>query len=203
MIISDFSDTTRFVFACNDSTKLIEPIQSRCAILRFTKLTDEAILSNLERVIQIENILHYDSKGLEALIFTSEGDMRTAINNLQSTITGYGKLDEEGVFRICDVPDIKLLKIVSEAIQKADYQTCVTGLQKLWDLSYTAYDIVNNLGKIVESSKCDTDLLFELVNELTNLKMRILQGLPSFLQIAAAAARMCEISRKLNQTKRK
>ena len=88
MIISDFSDTTRFVFACNDSTKLIEPIQSRCAILRFTKLTDEAILSNLERVIQIENILHYDSKGLEALIFTSEGDMRTAINNLQSTITG-------------------------------------------------------------------------------------------------------------------
>ncbi len=41
MIISDFADTTRFVLSCNDSSKLIDAIQSRCAILRFTKLTDK------------------------------------------------------------------------------------------------------------------------------------------------------------------
>ena len=38
MIISDFSNTTRFVFCCNDSTKIIEALQSRCSILRFSKL---------------------------------------------------------------------------------------------------------------------------------------------------------------------
>lgn len=41
MIMTEFSNTTRFALACNDSSKLIEPIQSRCAIVRFTKLADE------------------------------------------------------------------------------------------------------------------------------------------------------------------
>lgn len=41
MIISDYSSTTRFVLSCNDSTKIIEPIQSRCSILRFQKVTDD------------------------------------------------------------------------------------------------------------------------------------------------------------------
>ena len=43
MVISDYSDSTRFVFACNDSSKIIEPIQSRCVMLRFARLTDEAV----------------------------------------------------------------------------------------------------------------------------------------------------------------
>lgn len=106
MIISDYSDTTRFVFACNDSTKLIEPIQSRCAILRFTKLSDKAILDNLQRILTDENVTAVTTKGLEAIIFTADGDMRTAINNLQSTLVGHGSIDEEGVYKICDVPDV-------------------------------------------------------------------------------------------------
>ena len=97
MVISDYSDTTRFVFACNDSTKLIEPIQSRCAILRFSKLSDESILRNLQRIIENENIAEVQVSGLEALIFTADGDMRTAINNLQSTYIGHGSVDEKGV----------------------------------------------------------------------------------------------------------
>jgi replication factor C subunit 2/4 len=41
MVMTEFSNTTRFALACNDSSKLIEPIQSRCAIVRFTKLNDD------------------------------------------------------------------------------------------------------------------------------------------------------------------
>jgi replication factor C subunit 2/4 len=46
MIISDFSDSTRFVFACNDSSRLIEPIQSRCVMLRFSRLSDEDVFKS-------------------------------------------------------------------------------------------------------------------------------------------------------------
>lgn len=83
-----YSDTTRFALACNQSSKIIEPIQSRCAILRFTRLTDEEVLERVLKVIQLEGIQAYDESGLEALIFTSEGDMRHALNNLQSTMAG-------------------------------------------------------------------------------------------------------------------
>lgn len=56
MIISDYADTTRFVLSCNDSTKIIDAIQSRCAILRFTKLTDKQILARLLEIIDKESV---------------------------------------------------------------------------------------------------------------------------------------------------
>ena len=81
MVMTDYSNTTRFALACNDSSKLIEPIQSRCAIVRFTKLTDEEMLKRLKVVVDAEK---YDFRpdGLEAIIFTAEGDMRYGLNNL-------------------------------------------------------------------------------------------------------------------------
>ena len=39
-----FSNTTRFALACNNSTKIIEPIQSRCAVLRYTRLSDAEVI---------------------------------------------------------------------------------------------------------------------------------------------------------------
>ena len=81
MVMTEFSNTTRFALACNDSSKLIEPIQSRCAIVRFTKLSDEEMAKRLVQVIASEKFEH-TSDGIEAIIFTAEGDMRYALNNL-------------------------------------------------------------------------------------------------------------------------
>ena len=76
-----YSNTTRFALACNVSTKIIEPIQSRAAILRYSRLTDEQILNRLKFVCGEEGV-SYDDGGLEAIIFTAEGDMRNALNNI-------------------------------------------------------------------------------------------------------------------------
>lgn len=51
VIMTDYSDTTRFALACNDSTKIIGPIQSRCAIIRFTRMDDEHIMNRLMKII--------------------------------------------------------------------------------------------------------------------------------------------------------
>lgn len=83
------SATTRFALACNNSTHIIEPIQSRCAILRYSRLSDLQVLRRLQEVCAAEAIPH-DTGGLEALLFTAEGDMRNALNNLQSTFAGFG-----------------------------------------------------------------------------------------------------------------
>ena len=79
--MTEYSNTTRFAIACNDSSKIIEPIQSRCAIVRFTKLSDEEVFERLTVVMEKEAI-KYDKGGLEALIFTAEGDMSYPLNNL-------------------------------------------------------------------------------------------------------------------------
>jgi replication factor C subunit 2/4 len=51
-----YSNTTRFAIACNISSKIIEPIQSRCAILRYTKLSDKEVLKRLLEVTEIEKV---------------------------------------------------------------------------------------------------------------------------------------------------
>lgn len=52
-----FSNTTRFCLACNMSNKIIEPIQSRCAILRYAKLQDKELLQRLLEICEMEKVL--------------------------------------------------------------------------------------------------------------------------------------------------
>ena len=106
-----YSNTTRFALACNTSNKIIEPIQSRCAILRFTKLTDAQVLKRLVEVADMEHVPRTDD-GLEAIVFTAEGDMRQALNNLQSTFAGFGNVDVDNVFKVCDQPHPLIVKVV-------------------------------------------------------------------------------------------
>lgn len=49
-----YSNTTRFCLACNMSNKIIEPIQSRCAILRYAKLKDGEVLKRLLEICEAE-----------------------------------------------------------------------------------------------------------------------------------------------------
>ena len=57
-----YSNTTRFALACNTSSKIIEPIQSRCAIVRYSKLGEKDILERLLHVCQHEKVSHISQK---------------------------------------------------------------------------------------------------------------------------------------------
>ncbi|CAG0906794.1 unnamed protein product, partial [Cyprideis torosa] len=93
-----YSKTTRFAFACNTSEKIIDPIQSRCAMLRYGKLSDAQVLAKVMDVCEKEKVSYTDD-GLEAIVFTAQGDMRQALNNLQSTFQGFGHVNGEYVFK--------------------------------------------------------------------------------------------------------
>lgn len=75
-------DVFSIVWSGDCHLQVIEPIQSRCAIVRFTKVSDVDILARLQIVIAKEGITAA-KEGLEAIIFTADGDMRQALNNLQ------------------------------------------------------------------------------------------------------------------------
>ena len=113
-IMELYSSTTRFALACNQSSKIIEPIQSRCAIVRYAKLNDAQVLARLLRVCEAEQVA-YTKEGLEAIIFTADGDMRQALNNLQATVSGFSMVTPDNVFKVCDQPPPLLVsKIVAK-----------------------------------------------------------------------------------------
>ncbi len=134
-IMEIHSNTTRFALACNTSSKVIEPIQSRCAVLRFGRLDNEQLLKRLVIIAQAEN-LKYTPDGMEGLLFTADGDMRQAINNMQSTCSGFGFVNAENVFKVCDQPHPALVQEIVDSCINSD--------------GYSMVDIVSTFFRVVK-----------------------------------------------------
>jgi replication factor C subunit 2/4 len=111
-----YSKTTRFALACNVSSKIIEPIQSRCAIVRYTRLGDAQLLRRLREVMDAEGVTAYDEGGLEALVYTAQGDMRQGLNNLQSTVAGTGAVTAENVLKVVDQPHPLIIQVRTHSV---------------------------------------------------------------------------------------
>ncbi|MFH0927497.1 MAG: replication factor C small subunit, partial [Candidatus Micrarchaeota archaeon] len=77
-----YVSATRFILGANYSSKIIEPIQSRCSVFRFSNLRDEEVSQMASRIAEKEG-LEIEPKALEALKYVSEGDMRKLINAMQ------------------------------------------------------------------------------------------------------------------------
>uniref|UniRef100_A0A671RYK5 Replication factor C subunit 2 n=1 Tax=Sinocyclocheilus anshuiensis TaxID=1608454 RepID=A0A671RYK5_9TELE len=158
-----YSKTTRFALACNASDKIIEPIQSRCAVLRYSKLRDDQIMMRLTEVVEQEN-LHVTNDGLEAIIFTAQGDMRQALNNLQSTNSGFGYINSENVFKI---------------------------IEQLWSLGYSPEDIIGNIFRVCKTFQMAEYLKLEYIKEIGYTHMKVAEGVNSLLQMAGLLGRLC------------
>uniref|UniRef100_A0A2I3HK71 Replication factor C subunit 2 n=1 Tax=Nomascus leucogenys TaxID=61853 RepID=A0A2I3HK71_NOMLE len=186
-----YSKTTRFALACNASDKIIEPIQSRCAVLRYTKLTDTQILTRLMNVIEKERVPYTDD-GLEAIIFTAQGDMRQALNNLQSTFSGFGFINSENVFKVCDEPHPLLVKEMIQHCVNANIDEAYKILAHLWHLGYSPEDIIGNVFRVCKTFQMAEYLKLEFIKEIGYTHMKIVEGVNSLLQMAGLLARLCQ-----------
>ncbi len=126
-----YSSTTRFAFACNQSNKIIEPLQSRCAILRYARLTDAQIVRRVLQVCEAEQVPHSED-GIAALVFAAEGDMRQAINNLQSTAAGFGFVSGDNVFKVVDSPHPVKVQAMIKACHECKVDAALDVLKELW-----------------------------------------------------------------------
>ena len=69
------------------------------------------------RIFFQENV-SYSEDGLEALVYTAQGDMRQAIGNLQSTHVGFAHVNGKNVFKVCDEPHPLIIKEMIELCAK-------------------------------------------------------------------------------------
>ncbi|SCU81549.1 LAMI_0B06744g1_1 [Lachancea mirantina] len=185
-----YANTTRFAFACNQSNKIIEPLQSRCAILRYGKLQDEQVLKRLLEIIKLENV-QYTNDGLEAIIFTAEGDMRQAINNLQSTVAGFGLVNADNVFKIVDSPHPLMVK---RMLLAASLDDSLAFLKGLWEKGYSAVDIITTSFRVTKNiDEIKESVRLEIIREIGFAHMRVLEGLGTYLQLAGMLAKISKI----------
>ena len=82
-IIEDSARTTRFVIICNYLSQIIEPIQSRCVVFRFTRLPKEDVIDHLKMICEQQEV-KYEEKALAQIYEATGGDLRHSINIMQA-----------------------------------------------------------------------------------------------------------------------
>lgn len=184
-----FSQTTRFALACNISSKLIEPIQSRCAILRFSRIADEELISRLKFVLEKESV-PYDQSGIEALIFSAEGDMRNVLNGAQSTFNAFGTITKETVFRMNDQPQPEKIKTCLQATLRQDWQGAFGPVHEIWKQGYSSTDIISTFARVAKQMDAPEHIKLEWLKEVGLAHMRITSGAQGLLQLDAMVSKL-------------
>uniref|UniRef100_A0A8D9EI69 Replication factor C subunit 2 n=1 Tax=Cacopsylla melanoneura TaxID=428564 RepID=A0A8D9EI69_9HEMI len=187
-----YSNTTRFALACNNSEKIIEPIQSRCAMLRYNKLSDAQLLSKVIQICEKENVSHTND-GLEAIVFTAQGDMRQALNNLQSTHNGFGHVTSEYVFKVCDEPHPLAVKEMLLNTVEGNMKDAYKIIHHLYKLGYAPEDIIGNIFRVAKTLDIPETLKLAVIQEIGNVHLRISEGVNSLLQLSGLMARLCVV----------
>ena len=129
-IMEVYYQTARFILIANYLSGIIEPIQSRCAVFRFSPLPKEAVFSRLREIASSEGVEVTDD-GLEAIWEISQGDMRKAINILQAAASVTRRVDAEAVYKALGKASPALLR---SFVQEALYGSLSEAIRKLEEL---------------------------------------------------------------------
>ncbi len=186
--MEQFSDNTRFILSCNYSSKIIDPIQSRCAVFRFSPLADEAVGAQIDEIAAAEGI-EVTEDGREALIYAAGSDMRRAINSLQAAATTGEVVDEEAVYLITSTarPE-EIESMVTDAIAGDFSKSRATLDTLLTDTGMAGGDIIDQLHRSVwefDLSERDAVRLMERIGEAD---YRITEGANEQVQLEALLA---------------
>ncbi len=197
-----YSKTCRFILSCNYSSKIIEPIQSRCAVFRFAPLKPDDIKERLRYIANNEG-KKIDEKALDAIVFISSGDMRRAINILQMSAAISDEITEDTVYKATGLAkreDVE--KIITTAIN-GDFLGARKMLQKLLvEFGLSGEDIIRQMHRTIYELPIDDRLRVELLDKTGEIEFRMVEGANERIQLDALLAYFAlagEKMRKSNQ----
>jgi replication factor C small subunit len=195
--IERYTRICRFILSVNYSSKIIEPIQSRCAVFRFKPLTAEAIKSYL-RIIAKKEKLEVTSEGLETLIFIARGDMRKAINLLQVAASIDPHITAE---RIYETSATARPEDVRELITLAMNGNFIAARNNLYDLllkyGLSGQDIIKQIHATIFDLTIPDEQKIQLIEKTGETEFRIVEGSNEHIQLEAMLAYFSLLGKKL------
>lgn len=192
-----YSRTCRFVLSCNYSSKLIEPIQSRCAMFRFTPLDNKDIRKRLEYVAKQEK-LDVDDKAFVALEYVAEGDLRRAINTLQVASTLSKKVSADSVYKVSARARPEEVREMVELALKGKFMEARKALDALlYDYALSAEDVLLQVHReVVSSEDFDSKQKVALVDRIGEASFRVSEGANERIQLEAFLAQLVLMGEK-------
>jgi len=146
--------TTRFAFTCNNSTDIIESIQSRCVIIRFTKPPIDHFIERIKNICQVEKI-KYDKNSITYLFEICQKDLRQTLNMLELTYHTYNKISIDNINKICDIPSQTVLQELYNSILNKDVKYICTLVNKFQHEGYYSLDVLLHFIQFIKNINVD------------------------------------------------
>ncbi len=181
--------TTRFILSCNYSSKIIDPIQSRCTIFRFKPLTEQDIEEYVKKIAESEN-LKLEENTIKALVELSSGDVRKITNILQSCASIDKNISEELLYSLVSAAEPKEIKdILTLAINRQFIRARSLLLDTMLKHGLSGIDILKQIQKeTVEFQGITDEKRIELIDKCGEIEFRMVEGADEFLQLEALLA---------------
>lgn len=181
-VMEKFTENTRFCLICNYLSKIIPAIRSRCTSFRFGPLSTQQMKPRIEHVIKQEE-LSVSSDGMEALVTLAKGDMRKALNVLQSTSMAHSEVNEDTVYTCTGNPKRQDIENVLEWILNDDYQTSYRKVMDLKaDRGIALHDLLYELHLYVHRIDFPLHIRLHLIEKLSEIEFRLASGTNERLQ---------------------
>ncbi len=188
-----YTKTARFILSCNYSSRIIEPIQSRCVIFRFTPLSAKEMKEKLEEIAKNEKV-QIEPKALDAIIYASEGDMRKAINILQGSAFIEKKVTESTVFNVSSRAKPEEIKQIIKLAFKKKFLEARELLDKLmYEHGMSGEDVILQIYReIIEmpEKELPSKKKIELVDIIGEYNFRMVEGANERIQLEALLAQL-------------
>ena len=184
-----YARTCRFILSCNYSSKIIDPIQSRCAIYRFRPLDREAVIEEIGRIAAAEGLTLTEG-ALDAIVYVAAGDMRKAINALQGAAIISPEIDEKMIYAITatarpdeidELLDLSIGGRFDEAERALSDLTRVRGI--------APNEVLNQCYRALVQRDIDRALKVKLIDAIGEADFRLSEGANSDIQMEALIAR--------------
>jgi len=190
------SATTRFILSANYSSKIIEPIQSRCALFRFRPLSETHVIERLKYITGKEKV-HVAEDGYKALVYSSEGDMRKAINFLQTASTLGEKITEDTVFKVAARARPKEVRELIELALDGKFENARKKLDALlYEYGLSGEDVMLQMYREIVGFDIDQRKKVDLIDKIGEYNFRLTEGANERIQLESLLAYLVLMGKK-------
>ena len=189
--MENHTTTCRFILSCNYSSKIIDPIQSRCTLFRFKPLEKKEIFNIIDHIAKEEG-LKIDEKAKDALFEISEGDCRRVENILQSSASLGKDISEELIYSVASMARPKEVLQVLEHTTKGEFVKAKDLLLKtMLEHGLSGIDVIKQIQKEVWSLSTEDKKKLSMVKFCGETEFRMVEGSDEFIQLEALLANFC------------
>jgi|TARA_Y100000310_G_C20671517_1_gene810553 replication factor C small subunit len=186
--MENYSNSCRFILSCNYSSKIIDPIQSRCSVFRFKSLTLENMKEIVKKISEKEE-LKVSEDAVEALYELSNGDVRKLENTLQSCSVVSKEISKDLIYEVASAARPKEIKEVLElSINKNFIESKKLLLKTMLDHGLSGVDLIKQIQREILDLDVEDNKKLDMIEKCGEIEFRLVEGSDEYIQLEALLA---------------